>query len=365
MLVKVLIVEDEIVVRNGISNFIKELGQPFDLIGTSSNGEEALKMIKSNPPHIVITDIKMPKMDGLSLVEVVKKNYPEIIIAILSGYADFTYATKAMRYGVSDYLVKPVNKEVFVTTLNKLMAEVVKGSIKYSYLLQNQPKWDMGLIRLESQLLDCIEMANRTGLLEKEQLFIGEIRKRCQNDTIKAIPYITDFLVSIRKRVITNDEIRRFIEPSLEKAIEFIIPEIDFTIIEEKLHCLLESCVCIVGQFKKNASPDIVIRCKEIMDANYNKEISLQEAADIIGVSAAHLSRVVKKELGKNFTEYIVDLRMEKAKTMLKMTNFKVMDISKTVGYENPDYFSRIFKRQFGISPQDYRNNFIIDGVKQ
>jgi two-component system, response regulator YesN len=365
MLVKVLIVEDEMVVRNGISNFIKDMGQPFDLIGTASNGEEALKMIESHSPHIVITDIKMPKMDGLSLVEKVKKRYPDIIIAILSGYADFTYATRAMRFGVSDYLLKPINKEVFGTTLNRLMAEVVKGSVKYSHLLQNQPKWDMGLIRLESELLDCVEIANKTGLRDKAQLFIAELRKRSQNDTIKAIPYLTDFLVSLRKRIITNDELRGFVEPIIEKTIELIVPETDFTRIEEKIHRLLDSSVYIVGQYKKTASPDLVIRCKDIMDANYNKEISLQEVAEIIGVSAAHLSRVVKKELGKNFTEYIVDLRMEKAKNMLELTNFKVMDISKTVGYDNPDYFSRIFKRQCGITPQDYRHRFLTKGVLQ
>ncbi|MEH7306989.1 response regulator [Neobacillus drentensis] len=365
MLVKVLIVEDELVVRNGISNFIKEMGEPFDLIGAASNGEDALKIIQSHSPHIVITDIKMPKMDGLSLVEKVKKMYPDIIIAILSGYADFTYATRAMRFGVSDYLLKPINKEVFGTTLNRLMGEVVKGSVKYSHLLQNQPKWDMGLIRLESELLDCVEMANKSGLTNKAQLFIAELRKRSQNDTIKVLPYLTDFLVSLRKRIITNDELRGFIEPIIEKTIESIVPETDFTRIEEKINCLLDSSVYIVGQFKKTTSPDLVIRCKEIMDANYNKEISLQEVAEIIGVSAAHLSRVVKKELGKNFTEYIVDLRIEKAKNMLEATNFKVMDISKTVGYDNPDYFSRIFKRQCGITPQDYRHDFLTKGARQ
>lgn len=365
MLVKVLIVEDELVVRNGISNFIKELGEPFDLIGAACNGEEALRMIQSHSPHIVITDIRMPKMDGFTLVERVKKTYPDIIIAILSGYADFTYATKAMRYGVSDYLLKPINKEVFGTTLNRLVAEVVKGSVKYSNLLQNQPKWDMGLIRLESELLDCVEMANKTGLRDKAQLFITELRKRSQNDAIKAVPYLTDFLVSLRKRSITNDEIRGFIEPIIEKTLESIVLETDFTKIEEKILRLLDSSIYIVGHYKKTTSPDLVLRCKEIMDTNYNKDISLQEVAEIIGVSAAHLSRVVKKELGKNFTEYIVDLRMEKAKNMLETTNFKVMDISKTVGYENPDYFSRIFKRQCGATPHDYRQHFLTKGVRQ
>ncbi len=364
LLVKVLVVEDEVVVRNGISNFINELGQPFTLIGTASNGEEALQVIKHNSPHIVITDIKMPKMDGLTLVKMVKKEYPDIIITILSGYADFTYATKAMRYGVSDYLLKPVNKEEFMVTLNRLMTEVAKGSIKYSHVLQNQPKWDTDLIRLEAQLLDCLEMANKSGLKEREQFFIGEIRKRSQSDVIKAIPYFTDFLVSIRKRVVTNDEIKKFIEPILDKTVEYLAPDTEFTIIEEKIHQLLESCVYIVGQFKKQASPDLVIRCKEIMDDNYNKEISLQEVAESIGVSAAHLSRVVKKELGKNFTEYIVDLRMEKAKSLLKITDFKIMDISKTVGYENPDYFSRIFKRHCGFSPQEYRHQFVSAGER-
>jgi two-component system, response regulator YesN len=362
MLVKLIIVEDEINVRNGISNFIKELGHPFNVIGTLSNGAEALEFIKTNLPDILITDIKMPKMDGLSLVKEVKKTYPDIIVVILSGYADFSYATQAIRYGVSDYLLKPINKEVFASTLSRLVSEVNSGSEKYSILLQNQPKWDMRLLSLESQILDCVEMANITGVNEKEQLFYTEIRKRCQNDAIKAIPYYNDFLVSFRKRVIINEEMRSFIEPKIDKSLKSILSKNDLGGIEVNIHELIKSCTYIISQFKKSASPDIVIRCKELMDFNYYKEISLQEVADSIGVSAAHLSRVVKKELGKNFKEYIIDLRIENAKKLLVQTNYKVMDISKTVGYDNAEYFSRIFKRQTGFSPHDYRNQLLSSG---
>ncbi len=114
---KVFLVEDEIVIREGIKNKIQWDDEGFKIVGDESDGELAYPMIKREQPDILITDIKMPFMDGLELSKLLKKDMPQLKIIIISGYSDFGYAQQAIDIGVSEYLLKPV-------TSNKLMAAV-------------------------------------------------------------------------------------------------------------------------------------------------------------------------------------------------------------------------------------------------
>lgn len=104
---KVLIVDDEPLVLKGIENFINWEAYGVTVCGTASNGLEAYKLIEQEEPDIVITDIKMPYMSGIELIEKVSPKYPDIEFIILSAYAEFEHAKKAMRYGVMYYLLKP------------------------------------------------------------------------------------------------------------------------------------------------------------------------------------------------------------------------------------------------------------------
>lgn len=100
-MLKVFLVEDEIIMRKGIKNNIDWEKEGFQFIGEASDGELAYPMIKKMQPDILITDIKMPFMDGLELSSIVKKEIPEIKIIILSGYNEFEYAKKAIGIGVT------------------------------------------------------------------------------------------------------------------------------------------------------------------------------------------------------------------------------------------------------------------------
>ena len=106
-MIKVFLVEDEIIIRNGIKNSIDWEMHGYDFVGEASDGELALPMILEKKPDILITDIKMPFMDGLELSEQVKKALPATKIMILSGYNEFDYAKMAIKIGVTDYLLKP------------------------------------------------------------------------------------------------------------------------------------------------------------------------------------------------------------------------------------------------------------------
>ena len=119
-MLKTFLVEDEVVIREMIKKMIPWKQYGFELAGEASDGEMALPLILKSKPDLLITDIKMPFMDGLTLCKLVKKELPDIKIVILSGYDDFNYAKQAISIGVEDYLLKPITKNAFIERLEEI-----------------------------------------------------------------------------------------------------------------------------------------------------------------------------------------------------------------------------------------------------
>lgn len=119
-MIKVFLVEDEIVVREGIKNNIAWEKEGFEFVGEASDGELALPLIQKTQPDILITDIKMPFMDGLELSRLVKQEYPDTKIIFLSGYDEFEYAREAIKIGITEYLVKPISSVQLLDSVRKV-----------------------------------------------------------------------------------------------------------------------------------------------------------------------------------------------------------------------------------------------------
>ena len=123
-MVKVYLVEDEIIIRQSIKNSIEWEKEGFEFVGDASDGELAYPLIQKTKPDILITDIRMPFMDGLELSRMVKAELPDIKIVILSGYDDFEYAKQAIKIGVAEYLLKPVSSAVLLEHLSEIAEKV-------------------------------------------------------------------------------------------------------------------------------------------------------------------------------------------------------------------------------------------------
>lgn len=119
-MLKVFLVEDEIVMREGIKNNIPWEREGFEFAGEASDGELAYPLIQKTRPDILITDIKMPFMDGLELSRLVKQEMPDIKIVILSGYDEFEYAKEGISIGITDYLVKPIGGAQLLEAIKKV-----------------------------------------------------------------------------------------------------------------------------------------------------------------------------------------------------------------------------------------------------
>ena len=109
-MLKVFLVEDESVIRDGLRDNIPWEQYGFRFVGEAADGEMALPLIRKARPDVLITDIKMPFMDGLSLSRIVSKEFPEMKIIIISGYDDFEYARQAIEVGVDQLLLKPITR---------------------------------------------------------------------------------------------------------------------------------------------------------------------------------------------------------------------------------------------------------------
>ena len=119
-MIKVFLVEDEVVIRDAIKNSINWEQEGYEFVGEASDGELALPMILKEKPDILITDIRMPFMDGLELSRLVKKELPDTNIIILSGYDEFEYAKEAIKIGVEEYLLKPISSNVLLEHLGEV-----------------------------------------------------------------------------------------------------------------------------------------------------------------------------------------------------------------------------------------------------
>jgi len=356
MRINILVVEDEKTVNQSISAFVAELGHPYHLVGSASNGLSAIQLLERHHLHIVLTDIRMPQMDGLELLERIHARWPEVKVVIISGYNDFKYAQKALKYGATDYLLKPLKKEELISSIVKAASSWYNGAQAYSSLMYSQEKWDMSLIRLESELFDQVEMGNTEGARSAGLALLEAFRNKVDGDVLRMIPYITDSLLALNKRIATFETLSAFIEPKYNELIRMLVPHRPVEEIRESVLRFIADCAEAVRLFREQSCPDVIYRCDEIIRQQFHRDISLGELAQTVGVSVTYLSKLFNRKYGMNYREYLNEIRIEQAKALLEVPHMKVMEIARRVGYSNANYFTRIFKRLTGLSPQEYRD---------
>jgi two-component system, response regulator YesN len=355
--INIIVVEDEISVNKHISEFIKDLGKPYHLIGSAYNGEQALRYFNEQPIHIVLMDIRMPHMDGIEFMKIVSEKWPESKMVVISGYNDFKYAQQALKLGALDYLLKPLKREELISRLVKIASSIFNDANVYTHLMMNPEKWDMKLIQLESELFDQIELGNTEGSKICIKKLLSAFVEKVGDDHFRLIPFIADSLLALNKRMSALDlfTVHLYLEERWNELKNGLLPNRSFEEIEEDVTNFILYCTTLIHNFRTQTSPDVLHRCQDILSKHYTKEITLNEMSQLLAVTPSYLSRLFKKELGVNYTEYLNNIRILKAKELLHSPNMKVMEVSRMVGYNNAHYFSKMFKRIAGVTPLEYR----------
>lgn len=515
---KVLIVDDELIMRNGLRYTIEWENYGFEIIDAVSNGKKALQLCENgNLPDILITDIRMPGMDGLELTKEIVSRYPQIQIIILSAYDDFKYAQQAIRAGAREYLLKSeLDCDNLVATLLRIKAHITdkqseneKTHTVHTYMEQLQenlliqlltaPCYDVEVHRkvkefnmnLSSENLILVQffpnseislnhtklvddpriinsywlsssrhhyilLGNVTGdLLNEIQLkkFFFSLKSKIQGNLffcrsfhgfnqIHEIngmmqPYMqlhnfydNQLVCFCDHKIIDHTEMNysKFIIPltqqlegnHIEKSKQLVIDifaaykkhfyfpndiyemtYILYTLIEEKakeiekmadgkfplprwkeagdmevkltirrykrLDELLNSMTTYLDELFSYIETHlyhydkIISQALKYMNDRIADEISLQLVADEVYCSPPYLSYLFKKNTGENFSEYVIGMRVKKAKMLLITTTLPVTEIAQQVGINNSSYFSKVFTKYTGKTPNKYRKQSYLD----
>ncbi len=277
---KVVIVDDEPIIVEGLRRVVHWADHNCQVVATANGGQEGLETIRAYTPDIVFSDISMPGMDGLSMIAALRSEFPDMYIAILTGYRDFNYAQRAINLGVFRFLLKPSNM--------KELEQAVEDMVKK---LDERREWQ--------EWQDAAEV------------LIGEVNEqRCST------------------------------KPSREVS-------------EEEKSQSLES-----GEGGDHEANSFVVNnAIRFMEANYQHKITLIDVAEHVYVSQWHLSKLLNRYTGKNFSEVLNGCRVEAAKKLLAEPGLRIGDIAEQVGFADTAHFSRVFKKLTGVSANEYRNS--------
>lgn len=152
-MIKVMLVEDEETIRKGLKLLIEETIGGFRVIAEASNGKEALELLHAKSPDLLISDIRMAEMDGLEMIKRIRERQRQLHLIILSGYAEFEYAKQALRYGVADYLLKPIDRVELAQVLDKFRRMRQFGVEAPAKDADEEGRQSRGLIRRVKELI--------------------------------------------------------------------------------------------------------------------------------------------------------------------------------------------------------------------
>lgn len=349
---RVLIVDDEVLMLETLQNHVNwnELG--FEVVGLAKNGKKALELVQKCNPDIVITDIRMPIMDGIELSKILRKTNPEIKILFLTGYEEFSYAKEALQLGITDYILKPIYIKDFNEVMKKVHHECLteKRNIEeflklikkqLSPFLDKDEFYNDVIIEGNNELLKQIdiffELAESINIdLKVIKSIIGEVLTRIYNidDSFWAFLQKPQEIQTTIEKLDTSYEIRSYFHEIISKIKDF---------------------------YKEQLQEPNVRRINEMkifIEQNYSKQLTVDDVANSVHFSPGYARSLFKKITGTTITDYIKTVRIEMAKELLKERKYKVYDVAKKVGYDNISYFCSVFKQYTGITPNDYKKRF-------
>ncbi|MEA5049972.1 MAG: response regulator [Oscillospiraceae bacterium] len=359
---KLLIVEDEAISREGMRDIVAWERFGIDRPDCACNGAEALEYTARHRVDIVLTDIKMPRMDGMELIaRLAERGQPPLII-IMSGFNDFSYAQTAIRYGVLSYLLKPIHMDELEQVLrqaverlqNPLCASAVEQELLLRFKTQAAQQADALVASLARAVCERDDAAVRaacagmTALMEQGG-FTADIYKRLGfRACFEMLKAVSDYTKSEMLYLDYADRIALITSArdaqQIERQILFCAGELREHIQEvqssQKRRDINEVIAVIRNQYPDSA-------------------LQLSTIAESLSLTPNYLSTVFRKQTGKTFSEYLESYRMERAKELLRDVNYKVYEVAYAVGYTSPRNFSKRFRELTGVSPKQYQSETI------
>ncbi|MBT9775663.1 response regulator [Clostridium sp. MCC353] len=302
---KVIIIDDNLMLRRSLALINWEMLN-CTLAGSAGNGVDGLALFQAVRPEIVISDIRMPGLTGIELIEKIRQTNKNCKVIFITGYSEFEYARQALRFGAFDFLLKPIRDDELCQVV-KNAADALGPKEEETAFLPEEADELTHLKALALEICLIIEKS-LSDQIDKREKVVEDLNK-CRNRG-----EITDFMDVYLKKLKQSDWKANF-SPVTEGVIEFI---------------------------------------KE----QYGMDVTLTSTAKRFYLNPSYLSRLLKKETNQNFTELLTNTRIEQSKKLLRDPKNKIADVARMVGFNEYTYFSQVFKRITGTTPREYQNMY-------
>lgn len=359
---KVLIIDDEPWSREVVKSLGAWQSLQLEVIGEAEDGTEGLKLIAELKPDIVVTDMRMPGIDGVELLREMHQRFPALKIIVMSGFDDFVYLKQAIRSRVVEYLMKPVDPEELNASLARCSQELIEaqGSVNPldgSVLLFTDPAVLDEYLAIRRQVYGYLLELNGAsipGAFEKLEGFLQRaLREERDGNVLTQISH--DFLLMLEEFAVENQ-----ISAELLKNDPFgaggLVPGANaLSGMIAELRRLYQGAIEAVVRLSRSRNSLNLAEVQAYIERHFQDQISLETIARRFFVSKEHLSRAFKTFSGENISDYITRKRMEKARDMILGQGLEIKRVAQLTGYEDLAYFYRVFKRHFGVTPGELR----------
>lgn len=365
---KILVVDDNKIERNGIVAQINKLNIPCET-AEAQNGRKALSYLEKNKVDILLTDIRMPFINGLELITRARTLYPEIRSVIFSAYSDFSYAQQAIASKADCYLLKPIDLSEFSKALTSIIDDlnhtkqfhseetaIIENMINFNSPARSaHPSQSVGDIpKLIDSIFSSIESKNICGLSSE----VDKLLLRMQKYNVASMLYVKQIVIEIIKKlcIYLSDADKSNVTEHI-KHIAVCGSLNDIRIFTKSLIDNICEKISLADEGIKSSN-FIIDFAVDYVSRRYMNDISLESIAKELDISSGYFSRTFKKEVGQGFVRYLTLYRIERAKEKLTKTNMKIKDISNSVGITDISYFGFIFKKYTGFTPDEYRKKY-------
>ncbi|HTG71031.1 MAG TPA: response regulator [Candidatus Udaeobacter sp.] len=385
---KILIVDDEKAIRDGLKRTIQSYGMHMNVF-TADSAEEALYLLREQPIDLVLVDIMMSGMNGIELMDILKKKYPNMIWIVISAYSEFSFAQKALQLGAKDYMLKPVGKKKLRDTITVMEREWNERRRRLS---------DNELLKINLQYLREAVFRRWAQGLDIGRFDMSEMERLHPNFYLVQIKLETDTDLSLKQFVVENvlselfelhgrgfvvslDEVALLGVVSLDEGRSVLKLEEEMNLhltytLKVKFSITVSSCLtdfkAIPNEVKKmqvgapnegkaysypavNKSDEAIELALQYIAGNYEENLSLEKVASVVYLNPIYFSQVFKQKIGIGYKDYVTNLRLERAKQLLADPKLRIIDIALMVGYGDFRHFSQVFRKKFHMTPSEFR----------
>lgn len=360
----VLIVDDEMMPRKVLKEHLPWETLKVAHVFQASDGIEAIEQARVCMPDIVISDIKMPRMDGLQMAAAIREFCPQCQFIFLSGYSDKEYLKGAIKLKAANYVEKPIDLEEITTALAEVVGELENAQ-------KPQPPSDPRRLFFHGTPDPSLPLNDKVFEGSQAQLdsLSDFIKQRNESETKNTLRRLYREALNCEGtdpaylRHFYRQIVFLFLTAAETYNITAITQSADYYLYtaagQDTLAQLWDALFRLSQEYFTGSTcrdTDIVSRVDKYLEQHYqNPALTVQDAAHDLGFTNTYLCAAYKKSCGKTINQHLTQIRVRHAKELLSNSSQKLYEVAQNVGYADGKYFTKLFTRETGLSPKEYR----------